>query len=231
MEPSRCSQGDEGRKRKLEAPNSEGSLVASDMEDLKALLDQHSQQMRRMQSQIDGLAAVNSTLQARLDGQAESQAQEVDELREKCGVLESRCDSLERSIQVLRMDVSWTYTAPDIPRRHWFEQGHDEEYADNMERCRRRIKADVERIRYGEDGYSCSCLDYYGQTEVLYDDALLPHFKELADAIQLSNHIQLIDIDNLELHPSALGILFPAMEGKVADIDMRNIRFPLIRMP
>ncbi|EJK59751.1 hypothetical protein THAOC_19988 [Thalassiosira oceanica] len=210
--------GDEGRKRKLEASNIEGSPVAFDTMDLKNLLD-------RMQSQIDGLVAINSTLQARLDGQAERQAQEVNGLREKCEVFESRCGSLERSIQVLKKDVDWSYSAPSIPRRHWIEQGHDEEYADKMEDILCRIKGDVTSIRNGET-ISCTCLDYYGQMAVLHDDALLPHFKELADAIQLSKGIQEINIDNLELHPSALGILFPAMEGKVRNIDMRNIGFP-----
>ncbi|EJK76031.1 hypothetical protein THAOC_02226, partial [Thalassiosira oceanica] len=225
MDPSRCSRGIEGRKRKLEASNSEGSLVASDAMDFKALLDQHSEHMRRMQSQIDGLVAINSTLQARLDGQAERQAQEVNGLRKKCEVLESRCGSLERSIQVLRKDVSWSYSVPDIPRRHWIEQGHDEEYADYVEGCLRYIKEKVEYIRSGDEG-DCNCLDYCDQMEVLHDDALLPHFKELADAIQLSDGIRRINIDNLELGPSSLGILCPAMEGKVKDVDMRRIRFP-----
>ncbi|EJK63699.1 hypothetical protein THAOC_15628 [Thalassiosira oceanica] len=224
MDPS-CSQGEEGRKRKLEAPSNEGSLVASDTADLNALLDQHSDQMRRMQSQIDGLVAINSTLQARLDAQAESQAQEVNELREKCNVLESRCGSLERSIQVLRKDVSWSYSAPPIPRSHWIEQGRDEKYAALMEGCLRRIKEEVELIRNGGEGY-CNCLDYDGQLTILHDDALLPHFKELADAIQVSDGIEQIDINNIELHPSALGILCPAMEGNVTDIDMRRISFP-----
>ncbi|EJK63383.1 hypothetical protein THAOC_15959 [Thalassiosira oceanica] len=235
MEPSRCSRGDEGRKRKLEASNNEGSPVASDDMGLKAFLDQHSEQMRRMQSQIAGLMAINITLQARLDGQAESQAQEVNGLREKCDVLESKCGSLERSIQVLKKDVSWTYSAPSIPRSHWIGQGHDEEYADNMEGCLGCIKEEVERIRRGGEGLErirrggeclCECLDYYHQMAVLHDDSLLPHFKELADAIQLSNSIQRINIDNIELHPSSLGILFPTMEGKMTNIDMRRITIP-----
>ncbi|EJK64899.1 hypothetical protein THAOC_14313, partial [Thalassiosira oceanica] len=221
MDPSRSNQGDEGRKLKLKGCPSPVNDTG-----LKALLDQHSEQMRRMQSQIDGLVAINSTLQARLDGQAGSQAREVDELRVKCNVLESRCGSLERSIQVLKKDVNWKYTAPDIPRSHWIEQGHDREYADNMKGCLRRIKGHVERIRNGENIY-CSCLDYDGELTILHDDALQPHFKELADAIQLSNGIRRINIDNLELRPSALGILFPAMEGKVKRIDMRRIRIPV----
>ena len=214
------SQGGESKKRKLDAPNSKGSLGV----DLKALLDQHSEQMRRMQSQIDGLVATNSALQARLDDQAKLRAHEVKELREKCDVLESTCGLLERSIQVLKKDVDWTYSAPDIPRSHWIEQGHDEEYADFMEVCLERIRGNVEDIRAG--GHFCECLDYEDQLSILHDDALLPHFKELADAIQLSNGIRQIVIDNIELRPSALGILFPAMEGKVASIFMQCVRFP-----
>ncbi|EJK72351.1 hypothetical protein THAOC_06128 [Thalassiosira oceanica] len=186
--------------------------------DLKNLLD-------RMQSQIDGLVAINITLQARLDGQAERQAREVNELKEKCGVLESRCGSLERSIQVLKKDVNWTYSAPFVPRSHWIEQGRDEEYASRMAGCLERIKVDVECIRDGEN-IDCNCLDCEGLLTILHDNAWLPHFQELADAIQLSDGIGHIFIDGVELHPSALGILFPAMNGKVTTIDMRNIRFP-----
>ncbi|EJK52530.1 hypothetical protein THAOC_28178 [Thalassiosira oceanica] len=87
MGPSSCSQWDEAKKRKVDSPtNNEGSPVANDAMDLKHLLDQQSEQMRRMQSQIDGLVAINSTLQARhrLDDQAERRVEQVDELREKC---------------------------------------------------------------------------------------------------------------------------------------------------
>ncbi|EJK60859.1 hypothetical protein THAOC_18727 [Thalassiosira oceanica] len=166
-----------------------------------------------MQSQIDGLVAINSSLRARLDDQVERQAEQVKELGEKYNVLESRCGSLERSIKVLRKDVSWSYSAPDIPRSHWIEQGRDEEYAAQMEECLERIKEEVERIRNGENIY-CGCLDNEDWPAMANDDALLPHFKELADAIQLSNGIQHICIDNIELRPSTLGILFPTMEGK-----------------
>ncbi|EJK59041.1 hypothetical protein THAOC_20792 [Thalassiosira oceanica] len=227
MEPSSCSKWDEAKKRKLDSPtNNEGSLVASDAMDLKHLLDQQSEQMRRMQSQIDGLVATSGALQARLDDQAERQAQEVDELREKCDVLESRCGSLERCILVLKKDVSWTYSAPDIPRSHWLEQGHDEEYADNMEDILSSIKEDTKCVKKMGEKYYCGCLDNDGQPAMLHDDALLPHFKELADAIQLSNGIREVMIDNIELHPSALRILCQAMEGKVTNFNFCSVRFP-----
>ena len=151
------------------------------------------------------------------------------ECREKCecGVLEARCDSLERSVRVLKKDVRWTYLAPDIPRSHWIEQGHSVGYADVMKDYLRRIKGDAEAIRNGSEGYCCECLDNGSLTRptILHDDALLPHFKELADAIQVSDGIPRIIIDNVELRPSALGILFPAMEGKVTIIYIESIIF------
>ncbi|EJK61684.1 hypothetical protein THAOC_17783 [Thalassiosira oceanica] len=227
MEPSSCIQGDETKKRKLDSTtNNEGSPVASDAMDLKHLLDHHSEQMRRMQSQIDGLVAINSTLQARLDDQAERRVEQVDELREKCDVLESRFGSLERCIQVLKKDVSWTYSAPDIPRSHWFEQGHDEEYADNMEDILNSIKEDTKCVKKKVERYCCGCLDNEGQLAITHDDALLPHFQELADAIQLSDGIREFTVDNIELHPSALRILCQAMEGKVTNFNFCSVRFP-----
>ncbi|EJK59647.1 hypothetical protein THAOC_20095, partial [Thalassiosira oceanica] len=45
-------------------------------------------------------------------------------------------------------------------------------------------------------------------------------------AIQLSNGIQNIVIDNVELGPSALSILCPAMEGKVTNIFVQCVTFP-----
>ncbi|EJK67359.1 hypothetical protein THAOC_11618 [Thalassiosira oceanica] len=143
--------------------------------------------------------------------------------------LEVRCSSLERSIQLLKRDVDWTYSAPDVPRSHWIEQGHDEEYAANVEGCLERIKGDVGDIRDGDEYYYCGCLGYEDQLAIMHDDALLPHFKELTDAIQLSNRIGQIDIDNMEMCPSALRILFPAMEGKAQSL--KELRWDSNQIP
>ncbi|EJK77544.1 hypothetical protein THAOC_00618, partial [Thalassiosira oceanica] len=107
---------------------------------------------------------------------------------------------------------------------HWIEQGHDEEYADDMDEMISYIKNDTKRIRSGE--VVCQCLDRENQFSVLHNDALLPHFQELADAIQVSSGIQSIIIDNIEMRPSALSILFPVMEGKVTEIFMQSVTFP-----
>ena len=200
---------------------------------IDAILKEHSRQ-------IETLVAANVELTdmcRSLDVKYQAQVDELKaECREKCEALgrarddlEARCSSLERSIQVLKKDVNWTYSAPEIPRSHWIEQGHDDEYANNMEEFLEGIKEDVKDMRNAGDEtnkFRCTCLDNEGFLAVSHDDVLLPHFKELADAIQLSRGIHWIVFDNIELHPSALKILGPALENKVARIYMQHITFP-----
>jgi len=96
--------------------------------------------------------------------------------------------ALERSIQVLKKDTSWTYSAPDIPRSHWIETGHDEDYADVLEEFLSNIQIVVEGIRNEsrDSVYHCLVGNNTG-TAIMHDDALIPHFAELADAIQVSS--------------------------------------------
>ncbi|EJK45968.1 hypothetical protein THAOC_35391 [Thalassiosira oceanica] len=198
---------------------------------INAVLEEHARQ-------IEALVAANRALEEKHQAQVEQQQAQVDEvkaecrekyesLERRCGVLEARCGSLERSIQVLKKDVDWTYKAPDIPRSHWIEQGHDEEYADNMERFLYEIKFEAEYIRNESGDHYCSeCLNNKNApTIILHDDALLPHFKEFANAIQVTTSDIEIAIENIELNPSALGILFPSMEGKASDFWMGSILF------
>ena len=142
--------------------------------------------------QIETLAAANRFLEEKCRAQVEkhqAQVNEVKALEGKCSVLEAMCGSLKRSVQVLKKDVNWSYSAPNIPRSHWIERGHDEEYADNMERLLHFIKEESEAIRNGTAD-NCACLNGYNRPTILHDDALLTHFEELADAIQVSSGIQ-----------------------------------------
>lgn len=78
---------------------------------LRTLLDRRDARLRReigvLSRRCDALEAENAELRRR---------REVDRLR---------ADSLGRSVRVLGRDVAWTYSAPDIPRRHWDIRGHD----------------------------------------------------------------------------------------------------------
>ena len=174
------------------------------------------------------LASIHAALveHARLIDEVKAECREkCESLERKCGVLEARCDSLERSIQVLKKDVDWTYSAPGIPRSHWIEQGHGEDYAGKMEQLLCSIKENAEGMRKG-DHHNCNCLYKVGGQTTSHDDALLPHFEELADAIQVSSGIGYVLMANIELSPTAINILFPAMEGKVTMIHIESKVFP-----
>ncbi|EJK47145.1 hypothetical protein THAOC_34160 [Thalassiosira oceanica] len=204
--------------------------ITTTLMSINAVLEEHARQ-------IQTLVAANRALDEKHQAQIERHQAQVDEvkaecrekcesLERRCGVLEARCGSLERSIQVLKKDVDWTYKAPDIPRSHWIEQGHDEAYADNMEEFLESIKEDVENIRADAAECSFDCLHNGGHPAMLHDDALLPHLRELADAIQVSSGTKGdIYIENVELHPLVIKQLFPAMEGKVIDVCMESILF------
>ena len=98
-----------------------------------------------------------------------------------------------------------------------------------MEDMIRNIKDDVYDIRKGDDDhvdYNSECLYNVPGPRILHDDVLLPHFKELADAIQVSSDFGEANICNIELCPSALKILMPAMENNVTEIYMRLMTLP-----
>ncbi|EJK59027.1 hypothetical protein THAOC_20809 [Thalassiosira oceanica] len=201
----------DAKRRRVRAPHPRGGVTTRTLEDIHSVLEEHARR-------IEKLVAANKVLMGRnaaLEETCKALDRKSKSLGRACDELEVRCSSLERSIQVLKKDANWTYSAPDVPRSHWIEQGHDEEYADNVGGTIRNIKRDARRIRDGDEDYHCNCLDNESQLTILHDNGMLPHFKDLADAIQLSNGIlQQINIVNIELRPSALRILFPAMEGK-----------------
>ncbi|EJK74474.1 hypothetical protein THAOC_03846, partial [Thalassiosira oceanica] len=223
----------DAKRRKVYAPgHPRGEVTTLTLDDMYSVLEEHARQIETLASANKVLEDRNSALEERckvldrkydaLVGKLQAECRE-ESLGRSCDKLDVRCSSLERSIQVLKKGINWTYSAPSIPCGHWIEQGYSVEYAAHMDECLRRIKTDAVDIWNGDE--DCSCLDYEDQSTIWHDNALFPHYKELADAIQLSDDIREISIDNVELHPLALRVLCPAMEGKVTDIHMSHISF------
>ena len=103
------------------------------MADMKAMFDQKLSQIeQKMKREMDDM---------------KDRISHVEELESKCRDLEDRCSSLESSVKILKKH--WQYSAPDIPRNHWFEQGWDEDYADAMDNLLTSMKDVVSELQAG----------------------------------------------------------------------------------
>ena len=113
----------------------------------------------------------------------------VDGLQRENERLLLRCESLERSVQVLKNEGNWTYSAPDVPRSHWIDQGHDEDYTEEAEWVVQSIKDSAQSLR----STSSSKVTVRGTPQslalVLSDHILYSHWEQLANAMQLSERI------------------------------------------
>mmetsp|Transcript_8302 Transcript_8302/g.19480 ORF Transcript_8302/g.19480 Transcript_8302/m.19480 type:complete len:505 (+) Transcript_8302:100-1614(+) len=147
--------------------------------DLNRLIDQR----------VEDLKAETLALTSRVDGLQ----------RENEGLI-LRCESLERSVQVLKREGNWDYLAPYIPRSHWIEQGRDEEDAEEAKNLIQSIKDNTYGLRSDDgDGVEISC-----ETFVPSDRVLTPHWKQLANAIQLSERFRTLNFYNVQLDEHTL---------------------------
>ena len=130
--------------------------------------------------------------------------------RENEGLLR-RCESLERSVQVLKKEGNWTYSAPDVPSSHWIDQGHDEDYADEAENLIQSIKDKTNGLRSGDGNDE---LIFGGEIPILSDNALDHHWKQLVNAIQLSERITKLILLNIQLDQRSLQMIETSLRQK-----------------
>ncbi|EJK70108.1 hypothetical protein THAOC_08561, partial [Thalassiosira oceanica] len=169
--------------------------------DLNRLIDQRTEDLR----------AETLALTSRVDGLQ----------RENVGLL-LRCESLERSVQVLRGEGNWTYSAPDVPRSHWLDQGRDEDDAEEAENLIQSIKDNTYGLRSDDgDGVNVSC-----EIFVPSDNALDPHWEQLANAIQLSERISMLHMNNIQLDEHTLQRIEKSVRKKgITDFFLESNQF------
>ena len=154
-------------------------------------------------------------MNARMERAMESR---LGELQHELDEVKSRCESLERSVQILAKDVKWEYSAPAIPTSHWIARGFDENYIENIELFLNRI-----------EDYTCELRSETASDEIilsgggvggpvgLHDDALQPHWREFVNSMQLYKNPAAsfcIQIKNMQLSSSVMSLLAPALKDK-----------------
>ena len=95
---------------------------------------------------MDDVEKMMAEMKAQMERVMESR---LGEMQNELDEVKSRCESLERSVQILSKDVEWKYSAPAIPAGHWIDRGFDEDYVERMERFLRMIKDYTCTLRSG----------------------------------------------------------------------------------
>jgi len=144
---------------------------------------------------------------------------EINDVKKMCQSLETKCSSLERSISILTKESKWEYSVPDIHRSYWIDKGYSDDYSDDMEELIEDMKSLCSQLRSGE---CTSFITLGGHENGLLldndDDVLLPHWEELANALQLyqsTDVSKVFSIDAIQLTPSIMDLLAPALMGKL----------------
>ena len=175
--------------------------------------------MNEMQNEVDSM---------------KSRLSDMDKLEDKCKNLEDKCGSMERSMKILIKEQKWEYSAPDIPESYWRDKGFDEDYIAQMNYFIQKIQKTTSNLRNNEVIYIL--LGNSGHdTVLLHDDILLPHWKEIANALQLYQTsdnftIENFHLDYLQLSSSVISLLTPALKGdKIINFYLGNNDFANIR--
>ena len=118
--------------------------------------------------------------------------------------------------------IEWAYSVETIPREHWLAEGHTEDYADSMERLLRLFKDVIKGLNTEEDDRDCN-IEFVLQDDdgnhvtAVHDDALMPYWKELANALVHCSEYNAeekygIEIQRIETPDAVLDVLCPAMK-------------------
>ncbi|EJK55138.1 hypothetical protein THAOC_25158 [Thalassiosira oceanica] len=214
------------QKRKLNDPGAadqDGSQAAEavpprlvDVQDIQLLIDERiSRAEESMRRYVDALEEANAALKT-----------QVVELKLETEDLRRRCAVNARSIQVLKKDVKWTYSAPDIPRSHWLNQGHGDQYIAAMTKIVKLIKKSTEKLRKGTVN---GLTTIYLKSDVFlaHDDILLPHWSELSDAIQIRGEGDLLTFGliNVQVNRSVRDMLTQSLVLKCHRVELIMNRF------
>jgi len=134
-------------------------------------------------------------------------------------------DALKSKNEDLKSALQWAYTTERIPRQHWLDMGHDEEYADAIEVLLNSLKRIIQSLRLGTLVSESIDIDFDHQDgdgdyiKAVHDDLLLPYWKEFAAALKHWSEYYAgeekslnVVIQDIEVPKAVLDVLRPSFE-------------------
>jgi len=134
----------------------------------------------------ESIPEVESMVRRMVSTATQNMQNRMDSLQTQIDELNKRNQQLEVKVKNLTLKTEyngWLYSAEDIPASYWIERGFSEEYAENMVEFLRKMKEYTHQLRQGEPPATIM-LNFMNDNKMLHDDILLPHWKELADALK-----------------------------------------------
>jgi len=217
---SSMSSPDSTKKRRVATGNNSGGGVDNNgldddgitMSTILAKLNDMQNEMNGMRSRLSRMDELEKKYH-RQEDKCTALETKCNTLEKKCTHLDARCESLQRSVQILGQESTWEYSAPPVPLSHW--RGLPENHIDQMQKLLTDIYEYTSDLR-GDEQLGNICLGRpYSDILLQHDDILLPHWRELANALQLYNmDRRSLRIANLQLTSSVMNLLASALKGK-----------------
>ncbi|EJK63909.1 hypothetical protein THAOC_15406 [Thalassiosira oceanica] len=165
----------------------------------------------RLEARVDALQEENDGLKT-----------QVSSLKRRCLETELRCEALEQSVQILKKDVNWVHSAPNIPRIYWEEEGGYQDWeADQINEEVKSMRVHCYQLRNSPaPGMVVEVGPRLFDYPMGHHDILLPHWQELANALNLSQGSINLTISALHLDQSVMDILTPCMKNKLEGLNL-----------
>ena len=170
------------------------------------------------------LADLNRLIDQRVSSAVLALSSRIDGLQRENEGLLRRCESLDRSVQVLKKEGNWTYSAPYVPWSHWIEQDHDDDSANDATSLVRSIKSRTQSLR--SDSVDEVTVRGASVSPILSDNKLDPHWEQLANDIQLCECLPTINLWNVQLDQSTLQMIEASLRQKgITRFDLAHNQF------
>lgn len=158
---------------------------------------------------------------------------EIELLKSRCSSLEKHSTTLDKSVQVLKHDTKWEYSAQVMSDSYWFwSESHDDaDYVSEVNRFLNNMKEKtiyLRRIAYDDNGFHQVKLGVYLENMVMYDDAFDLHWKEFCSSILLLPWTLSgldLSISNIQLTPEIIRAISDASSGRLNGLILQSNDF------
>ena len=170
--------------------------AAEQIAELQAeLVRRKTEHDQELQAELDKCKREKSAMEERHNQTVRDLSRRHDQV--VCDLVGEKNTMEERHDQVVRdlkgsysAALEWAYSVETIPREHWLEKGHTEDYADAMETFLDELKVIIKGLRTGEICVRFGVTIAFGLRDEEgyringgHDDALMPYWSELANAL------------------------------------------------